>query len=554
MNFIRNETLDKLRGGYYTDPHVAKYLVDWVLRKQPKTILEPSCGDGAFLSSILSSPYSGLDRFVGVEIDPEEARKAREVGKKSTRTKIDIASEDFLSWFLKRVWEPASFDGVVGNPPFIRYQYLPDDIQAKAQQVIEHFGLPFTKHTNAWVPFLIASISVLRPGGRIGMVIPSEILHVLHAQSARDFLRSTCSKVLVVDPEGLLFDEALQGVVLLLAERATQRENPAPKLYISSSGAKDFLQCLPEDLLEAAEPVNLSHYTGKWMPALLTDDERGLLQGIEEDYGVKRFGSLAKVDVGIVTGANKFFLVNDETVIQNDLGKWAHPMFGRSGHVPGVVYDHSTHSQNKKAGLPTNFIWFQDTPLSSMPPKARNYILRGEQQDFHKRYKCRIRTPWYNVPSVSTAPIGMLKRCHDIPRLILNQANAYTTDTAYRISPCPNVNPARFVYSFINSLTCLSAELEGRHYGGGVLELVPSEIERLLVPLAPQKSVSIRTLDKAIRSERSIEHILEEQDAKILEPLGLSVQECTELRNAADRLRRRRHRERAEEQVEVPSE
>jgi hypothetical protein len=33
----------------------------------------------------------------------------------------------------------------------------------------------------------------------------------------------------------------------------------------------------------------------------------------------------------------------------------------------------------------------------------------------------------------------------------------------------------------VNSLTALTAELEGRHYGGGVLELVPSEIEKLAV-------------------------------------------------------------------------
>jgi len=41
-------------------------------------------------------------------------------------------------------------------------------------------------------------------------------------------------------------------------------------------------------------------------------------------------------------------------------------------------------------------------------------------------------------------------------------------------------------------LTALSAELEGRHYGGGVLELVPSEIERLLVPLCKIRKISSR--------------------------------------------------------------
>jgi hypothetical protein len=38
------------------------------------------------------------------------------------------------------------------------------------------------------------------------------------------------------------------------------------------------------------------------------------------------------------------------------------------------------------------------------------------------------------------------------------------------------------VGSFHNSLTLLTAELEGRSFGGGVLELVPSEVARLVVP------------------------------------------------------------------------
>jgi hypothetical protein len=39
------------------------------------------------------------------------------------------------------------------------------------------------------------------------------------------------------------------------------------------------------------------------------------------------------------------------------------------------------------------------------------------------------------------------------------------------------------VASFQNSLTLLSSEIEGRTYGGGVLELVPSEVARLKVPI-----------------------------------------------------------------------
>jgi hypothetical protein len=113
---------------------------------------------------------------------------------------------------------------------------------------------------------------------------------------------------------------------------------------------------------------------------------------------------------------------------------------------------------------------------------VQRYLRSGEEQGLPKRYKCRVREPWFRVPSVHATPVAMLKRAHHFPRLVLNKAQVFTTDTAYRIQP-KQVTAASLVYSFLNSLTSLSAELEGRHYGGGVLELVPSEIERLILPV-----------------------------------------------------------------------
>jgi hypothetical protein len=214
-------------------------------------------------------------------------------------------------------------------------------------------------------------------------------------------------------------------------------------------------------------------------------------------------------------------------------------MFGRSEHCPGVIYDASQHDQNARKGNPTNFLWLKDLK-PEIHAGAIEYIKTGEVEKLHTRYKCRIRKPWYTVPSVYATKIGMLKRAHDMPRLILNRIEAYTTDTAYRIT-ASSVAPEKLVYSFMNSLTALSAELEGRHYGGGVLELVPSEIERLLVPLPPSVRQEVRRLDTMVRTN-SVDEVLAEQDGKILGPLGLSKSEQASLNQAWSRLRNRRQR------------
>lgn len=45
------------------------------------------------------------------------------------------------------------YDGVVGNPPFIRYQFLENEFQVQAELVFKQLKQKFTKHTNARVPF-----------------------------------------------------------------------------------------------------------------------------------------------------------------------------------------------------------------------------------------------------------------------------------------------------------------------------------------------------------------------------------------------------------------
>jgi hypothetical protein len=216
-------------------------------------------------------------------------------------------------------------------------------------------------------------------------------------------------------------------------------------------------------------------------------------------------------------------------------------MFGRSEHVGGVIYDKRCHRQNQERGLPAHFLWFSNLSLGELPASAQRYIRAGEEQGLHRRYKCRIRSPWYNVPSVHAAPVAMLKRAHHFPRLILNTAKAFTTDTAYRIVPHKG-RAIALVLGFVNSLTALSAELEGRHYGGGVLELVPSEIERLPVPSIRGSATLLRQLDSALKSKVAAEELLARQDRVVLRPLGINERECDTLQSAWRRLRTRRQR------------
>ena len=548
MKFIEDQTAQKLRGGYYTPVDLASFIARWIAELKPEKVLEPSCGDGAFFQAMAEVGNLGGVTVTGFELDDAEAckaaRRAKELGLQNSK----VLSEDFLGWAIDNMGDGGErFDAVVGNPPFVRYQFLPPQFQTRAAIIFDELGLKFTKHTNAWVPFILASMSLLRPGGRLAMVVPAEIIHVTHAQSLRSYLGKECRRLVIIDPEELWFKGTLQGAVILMAEKLSSPRQKTEGLGMVPVRGRNFLLRPPSEIFSEPQSINGKTVAGKWTRALLDIETRDLCDELELHPDVHRFDDIARVDVGIVTGANKFFLVPDETVRAYGLTKYAHPMFGRSEHCPGVIYDERQHEANADKGSPTNFLWFDDAP-NAMSIRARQYIELGEAEKLHTRYKCRIRAPWFKVPSVYSTQVGMLKRCHDTPRLILNKMGAYTTDTAYRIRTSEGEGE-RLVGCFINPLTALSAELEGRHYGGGVLELIPSEIERLLIPLPQAAKLDLDALDTSIRS-RPTHETLELQGKIVLGALGISKAKQSIALEGWLKLRDRRHRT-STEAVEV---
>jgi len=91
--------------------------------------------------------------------------------------------------------------------------------------------------------------------------------------------------------------------------------------------------------------------------------------------------------------------------------------------------------------------------------------------------------------------------------------------------------------------------MEGRHYGGGVLELVPSEIERLLLPVIEASLGQLAAADEDFRKAKDDLAFIRERDSLVLGKVGVKKQEQEALFNAWSKLRDRRHRVPATETV-----
>ena len=91
MQLVDNVSNEKLRGGFYTPNKIASFILKWAFNEQKDIdILEPSCGDGVFLREIQKGKYE-YNSFLGIELDKEEAQKARN----TNLVKSKILNTDF---------------------------------------------------------------------------------------------------------------------------------------------------------------------------------------------------------------------------------------------------------------------------------------------------------------------------------------------------------------------------------------------------------------------------------------------------------------------------
>ncbi|MGJ0637475.1 Eco57I restriction-modification methylase domain-containing protein [Xenorhabdus bovienii] len=540
MKFKSEQTSQKLRGGYYTPQNLADYVTKWVLNKKPESVLEPSCGDGVFIQSLNNNGCNKSINITCFELFDVEAKKALQRCEALGLKSANVTEGDFLVWANKQIKENNKlFDGVLGNPPFIRYQFLKKNFQVQAELVFKQLDQKFTKHTNAWVPFLLAALALLKDGGRMGMVIPSEVIHIMYAKSLRNFMEKICSKIVIIDPKEIWFEDTLQGTVIIFAEKKQNRNQVSEGVAIISVNGFDFLQEDPDVLFSKTAGISGETIKEKWTKAILEPNELSLINSLISHESVYQFNEIAKINVGIITGANHFFLVNNEVIEQYELSDYSYPMLGRSQYCSGILYDTTQHKKNQTQGLPTNFLYIEDEP-NSLSSEVKDYIKLGESENYHERYKCKIRKPWYKVPSIYSTEIGMFKRSHKAPKLILNQIGAYTTDTAYRVTST-FTSTENLVCSFLNPLTAITAELEGRYYGGGVLELVPSEIKKLYVPIIEGIEHNLAEINQKVE-QGEIDKVMRRQGELILTKLGISTKENDKLMSIWQKLRDRRLR------------
>lgn len=530
----------KARGAFFTPLEITDFIAQWAIGSPTDRVLEPSCGDGEFLIAAgrrlqaLGADLSCGGSLTGIDVHGPSLEAA---GRRLAPMGVvpGFLHGDFFSFEAS-----SDFDAVVGNPPFVRYQAFSGEARNQALRRALEQGVRLNGLASSWAAFLVHAAKFLKPSGRLGLVIPAELMSVKYAAEVRRFLLRRFARVRLVVFEELVFPGVQEEVVLVLAEGT----GPSDHFEVFQARGLDDLPSI-ESRWSAYYPDGGS----KWIPALLPNAPLETYRKTTTEEGFEPLLTWGDTYLGAVTGNNRFFAIPRTKVRDLDLDPSEVIPISPPGsrHLRGLALKRSHWNALTIEDRSTYLFRPRGDELS---PGARRYIEAGEEIGVHEGYKCRVRTPWWRVPVVDRPHLFLTYMDRDRPRLLSNRANLYHLNSLYGVrlwSGRVRIGMDLLPVAMLNSVTLLGGEMVGRAYGGGLLKLEPNEADELPLPslqLIERSADALRALrpqlSVALRNRRLAECAQLVDRVLLTSALGMSYHRLEGLREARQILFERR--------------
>lgn len=468
--------LRKERGAFFTPAAITAFVANWAIRTGADRVMEPSAGEAAFLVPAVQRLSKLRRRKVpepevdGVEIHAYSAKMARQ-RIRNAGGKAHVRQSDFFD-----IAPEPNYDAVIGNPPYIRYQNFSGEARAKARRAAFRGGVVLTGLASSWAAFTVHSALFLKRGGRLGLVLPAELLSVNYAAPVRQFLFDRFRSVELVLFSEQVFPEAEADVVLLLAEG--YGEGPAGHATIRQAKNAESLATL-----EVGQAWTPTDPAGKWTSSLIDQSALDALGALSLGGDFAPLEAWGDTTLGIVTGNNKYFAVSPARA--KELGLRSNELLPLSppgsAHLRGLALTPELLVELGKVDKSTLLFY----PRAKPSKAAEVYIEDGHRTGVDTAYKCRVRRVWYRVPLVSPADLLLTCMNADTPRLVANEASAYHLNSVHGVylrEAEREIGRELLALASLNSATLMHAEMVGRAYGGGILKLEPREADLWAVP------------------------------------------------------------------------
>lgn len=472
----------RVLGRYDTPRPLAQALADWAVRDVRESVLEPSCGGGVIVKSVIArrrelGAKDVADGIWACDIDP---RALTETRRHLAPDKPKLVLKNFLSLPLS-AFGGTKFNVILGNPPYVRLHTMDSETREVARKSLAESGILDAK-ASLWAYFPIHAFKMLASGGRMGWILPEIVLHSDYGKQVLNWAKQNFQRCIAVSLRERCFlaDGAKERVVILLLEGAGQQAAREIEM-VEFATANECIAVLP-DLTHPKSP-QLPQLNGHAVPHLVSQFAATAAQVIENSGEVKKLGDFADVKIGVVTGNNGFFLLSEDQRsmaklskrhFQRIISKFTH--LGEGFHFVGETSNDSSEKNSLRALL------LCPKPASA-DKRLIEYLDTYPIADIAKNKTMDKRQDW-QVPQLGSVPDAFFQYMGKYgPRMVLNDGTHYCTNTIHRIFFKKRLSQSKrraICLSLHSSYSQLSAEFEGRQYGSGVLKLEPSEVGRLL--------------------------------------------------------------------------
>lgn len=471
---------DRNRLGQFSTPFdVASKMVIEALEVLPEDVpikfLEPALGSGVFFSALLRhAPQKRIVEAVGCEIDTSYGNIAKALWSTSG---LCVLERDFIA-FAKDPINYKRFSLLCTNPPYVRHQHLQFQQKINLQNLImQQLGLHVSGLAGLYVYFVLLADSVLADDAVATWLLPAEFLYVNYGRVLRDYLTSRVTLISIhhFNPDDMQFDDALVSSCIITYRKTTPT--------LSSSCMVSYGDYKVPQEHRFVKAVDL-HGMNKW-----TASHFGR---IGHANNVLRIKDLFSVRRGIATGANAFFIIDENTVEKYEIPNiFLKPILPSPRHLREIVVPRGID------GLPIvdGFRYLLDCRIRPDEVKRRypglwRYFNAGVEQGVDRGYICAQKEVWYYQERRESAPflasyMGRAKGGRLSPiRFFVNFSEAIVTNVFLNLYPAPEIeaclasDPDKMI-ELGEALNAIPAECifhAGRAYGGGLHKIEPKEL------------------------------------------------------------------------------
>ena len=335
--------------------------------------------------------------------------------------------------------------------------------------------------TNIYTLFLLKSIYQLNDNGRAAYIIPSEFLNSDYGKYIKEYLvkSNTLRHIIIFNFKENVFDNVLttSAIILLAKDKHYQ------KISFSNINNTKELNYIQKFIINYPKITN---------EILINKDEIDCKikwrtyyeQNQSKKYkNLIPFNTVAKVVRGIATGANEYFIFNNNKANKNRISNdYLLPCITKSKDINNAFFTKEDFEslKNKNAN-----IFLFNAGENSSDQNVLNYIKIGENSGINKRYLTSKRNPWFSLENRPPSPIWVGVFNKNGLKFIRNEAEISNLTTFHCIYPFNNLfNKIEIDLLFAYLLTDVAKSIfndNRREYGDGLKKFEPNDLNNALM-------------------------------------------------------------------------